>query len=266
MLTLLRSSHEVTSQVAAGYEAPAGHIGVAPNTGDHEVPAWTGPDAESLYPGWSCPGMFDVSGGWYDAGDYGKYTTSGGIAVWQLLGVVDLLDRVDTDRAIEVVLREKVLAECRWQLDWMLRMQVPVGSPDSGPLRTELVVDALETTRWQAELGSAIFGWIGGFHNPAAATPDSATSAPSKSRTNTPPPHPRHDHHKKRVRETKSSSTTSPTHQEHPTHHPREIRRHALDAFESRGRDRRVAEQRLLARAGAPAALRSSRRAHPVRS
>ena len=30
-----------------------------------------GPDAARLYPGWSCPGRFDVSGGWYDAGDHG---------------------------------------------------------------------------------------------------------------------------------------------------------------------------------------------------
>jgi len=35
-----------------------------------------------------------VSGGWYDAGDYGKYTVSGSIAVRQLLKVIELLQGV----------------------------------------------------------------------------------------------------------------------------------------------------------------------------
>ena len=35
-----------------------------------------------------------MSGGWYDAGDYGKYTVSGSIAVWQLLKVIELLQGV----------------------------------------------------------------------------------------------------------------------------------------------------------------------------
>ena len=65
---------------------------------DTAVAAWTGPDAERLYPGWHPTGRFDVSGGWYDAGDYGKYVVSGSLPVWQLLDVAP--------------------QECRWQLDW----------------------------------------------------------------------------------------------------------------------------------------------------
>ncbi len=99
------------------YGRPAGHLG------DTAVPAWTGPDAARLYPGWTCAGTFDVSGGWYDAGDYGKYVTSGALAVWQLLGTVGVLGGSDEDLALR--LRE----ECRWQLDWLLRMQVPAGAP-----------------------------------------------------------------------------------------------------------------------------------------
>jgi endoglucanase len=97
-----------------GYERPAGHP-------DTAVPAWTGPDAQRLYPGWDDDGAYDVSGGWYDAGDYGKYVTSGAIAVWQLLGALDLRPG-DT----------RIAAECRWQLDWLLRMQVPAGRPLAG--------------------------------------------------------------------------------------------------------------------------------------
>jgi endoglucanase len=89
------------------------------------VPAWTGPDADRWYPGWRQPGLFDVSGGWYDAGDYGKYTVSGGIALWQLLHLADL--RVGETRPDAAVVQE-----CRWQLDWMLRMQVPRGHALAG--------------------------------------------------------------------------------------------------------------------------------------
>jgi endoglucanase len=112
VLTLLRSSVAVTEPPA--YARPAGHVG------DAVVRAWTGPDAERLYPGWRCPGTFDVSGGWYDAGDYGKYVTSGAIAVWQLLA------------AFERHGDEAIRAECTWQLDWLLRMQVPPNAPLAG--------------------------------------------------------------------------------------------------------------------------------------
>jgi hypothetical protein len=74
-----------------GYGRPAGHAGRAPNRGDVAVSAWTGVEARRLHPGWRCKGAFDVSGGWYDAGDYGKYVTSGSIAGWQLLSTLGLL-------------------------------------------------------------------------------------------------------------------------------------------------------------------------------
>ncbi|GIJ68389.1 glycoside hydrolase family 9 protein [Virgisporangium ochraceum] len=99
---------------------PAGHLG------DRAVPAWTGPDAERLYPGWTPTGTFDVSGGWYDAGDYGKYTTSGALAEWQLLGTIGLLSGSHDD------LSDRIRSECRWQLDWLLRMRVPAGDPLAG--------------------------------------------------------------------------------------------------------------------------------------
>ena len=129
--TVMRSGIEITETLAPGYARPAGHVGRSPNTGDVAVPSWSGPDAERLYPGWRCEGRFDVSGGWYDAGDYGKYVTSGGIAVWQLLNSVGVLDDHpllhDSDD-LAAALRE----ECRWQLDWMLRMQVPPGDALAG--------------------------------------------------------------------------------------------------------------------------------------
>jgi endoglucanase len=116
--------------VAPGYGRPAGHLGQPPNRGDLAVPAWTGPEAQQLYPGWRCEGTFDVSGGWYDAGDYGKYVTSGAIAVWQLLSTLELLIRAGG--VLSDGFADMIRTECRWQLDWMLRMQVPAGDPLAG--------------------------------------------------------------------------------------------------------------------------------------
>lgn len=112
------------------------------------MPAWTGPDAERLYPGWVETDRFDVSGGWYDAGDYGKYVTSGAIAVWQLLTTLDLVDGADAPED-QRALTDRVVAECRWQLDWLLRMQVPPDHPGAG-----LAFHRVHGTEW-----SPLPGW-----------------------------------------------------------------------------------------------------------
>ena len=83
--TLQRSGIDIDDSIAPGYGRPAGHVGIPPNRGDTRVRAWTGPDAERLYPGWRCDGVFDVAGGWYDAGDHGKYVVNAGLSVAQLL-------------------------------------------------------------------------------------------------------------------------------------------------------------------------------------
>jgi endoglucanase len=127
---LMRSGTPIANSDAPGYGRPAGHLGRPPNRGDLEVPAWTGPDAQQLYPGWRCEGRFDVSGGWYDAGDYGKYVTSGAIAVWQLLSTLELL--TGANRVLSDGFANMIRSECRWQLDWLLRMQVPAGDALAG--------------------------------------------------------------------------------------------------------------------------------------
>jgi endoglucanase len=131
---LQRSGVAIDDARAPGYGRPAGHVG------DACVGAWSGPDAQRLYPGWSCPGRFDASGGWYDAGDHGKYVTSGAMPVWQLLATIELLRRRGDDAAgAEALLAE----ECRWQLDWLLRMQVPPGLIHAG-----LAFHRLHGTEW----------------------------------------------------------------------------------------------------------------------
>jgi endoglucanase len=70
---------------------PAGHIGVKPNIGDTSVPC---------APGSGCTYKLDVSGGWYDAGDQGKYVVNAGISVWTLLQLVGARARVRRRRRL----------------------------------------------------------------------------------------------------------------------------------------------------------------------
>lgn len=88
----------------------------------------------TVWPG--CDYSLDVTGGWYDAGDHGKYVVNGGISVWTL---VNAWERAATrgltpfgdggaagpDGGNGV---DDLLDEARYQLEFLLRMQIPVGA------------------------------------------------------------------------------------------------------------------------------------------
>jgi endoglucanase len=59
----------------------------------------------------SAGGRRDVTGGWHDAGDYGKYVPAAGITLWHLAAIPGLTSAPD------------LLDEMRWELDWLVRMQ-----------------------------------------------------------------------------------------------------------------------------------------------
>lgn len=147
------------------YVRPAGHISAfvapqdevveadTPNRGDVQVPClpaerfeWqgveqhAGTDHYGDSQGWQCPQGYalDVEGGWYDAGDHGKYMVNSGIAVWQLLATYERNQNADVtvDQALSdetLLIPERgndvpdILDEARWNLEWMLAMQVPEG-------------------------------------------------------------------------------------------------------------------------------------------
>jgi len=80
----------------------------------------------------------DARGGWYDAGDYGKYVTPGAVTVAQLLlayerdpdtfaaGQLSLPEGVSTaEREAEM---PDLLAEAKFELEWLERMQRPDGA------------------------------------------------------------------------------------------------------------------------------------------
>ncbi|MDQ1034387.1 endoglucanase [Streptomyces sp. V3I8] len=119
------------SLVGPAYARPAGHVGMAPNQGDTDVPCQAG----------VCDYSQDVRGGWYDAGDHGKYVVNGGISVWLLVDSFARAERAGTASALgDSTLRvpergngvPDVLDEARWELDFLMRMQVPAGKPYAG--------------------------------------------------------------------------------------------------------------------------------------
>ncbi|MFE1250247.1 glycoside hydrolase family 9 protein [Streptomyces sp. NPDC058735] len=113
------------------YARPAGHLGVAPNKGDTDVPCRPG----------TCTYSLDVQGGWYDAGDQGKYVVNGALAAWQLMDTYERArakdDRAATgDGLLSIPENDNgvpdVLDEARWETEFLLRMQVPTGQPLAG--------------------------------------------------------------------------------------------------------------------------------------
>ncbi|MDG4766625.1 glycoside hydrolase family 9 protein [Solwaraspora sp. WMMD406] len=120
--------------VGEEYARPAGHLGVAPNQGDTDVPCQPG----------VCDYRLDVRGGWYDAGDHGKYVVNGGIATYQLLSTFERTKTAPSanggaalaDSTLRVPERDNgvpdILDEARWELEFLMRMQVPAGEPLAG--------------------------------------------------------------------------------------------------------------------------------------
>jgi endoglucanase len=128
-----RSGTPILAQlVGTQYARPAGHINVAPNRGDNAVPCRV-----------SCGYTLDVRGGWYDAGDHGKYVVNGGISAWQLINEYErTLHVAGADRAGladgTLAIPERgngvpdILDEARWEVEFLLKMQVPDGRPLAG--------------------------------------------------------------------------------------------------------------------------------------
>ncbi|WP_039917860.1 glycoside hydrolase family 9 protein [Cellvibrio mixtus] len=120
---------------------PAGHLNAGANKGDNNVPCWTG----------TCNYSLNVTKGWYDAGDHGKYVVNGGISVWTLLNMHERsvysnkdistvgafkLSNALVDNSLNIPESgngvSDLLDEARWQLEFLLAMQVPAGQVKAG--------------------------------------------------------------------------------------------------------------------------------------
>ncbi len=79
------------------------------------------------------------TGGWYDAGDHGKYVVNGGISVWMLQNMYELALATGTESAFSdgtLLMPENsnsypdILDETRWEMEWILKMQISGGEYD----------------------------------------------------------------------------------------------------------------------------------------
>lgn len=90
-----------------------------------------------------CPYTLDATGGWYDAGDHGKYVVNSGITVWTLL---NYFERSLTHAGAAATVADgaaaipenangqpDLLDEARYNIEFMLAMQVPAGTTLSLP-------------------------------------------------------------------------------------------------------------------------------------
>jgi endoglucanase len=130
--------------------------------GDLARPAGHSPEIVSCFAGtdtlgvrWpGCAGKTDVTGGWYDAGDRGKYVVNAGISVWTLLNAYERAQGNrrqgggDLMRDGALALPEAgngvadLLDEVRYEVEWMLRMQLPAGT------RAAVATEDGKGTRW----------------------------------------------------------------------------------------------------------------------
>lgn len=87
-----------------------------------------------------CPYTRDVTGGWYDAGDQGKYVVNGGIALWTLQNLYEVNAAAPPFPDGSAALPEAgnriddLLDETRWEMRFLLAMQVPDGQHLALPL------------------------------------------------------------------------------------------------------------------------------------
>lgn len=122
-------SQYISSGDTSALSRPAGHN---PDNAITEL-VWGYTDSYSL----------DVTGGWYDAGDHGKYVVNGGISLWTMQNMYERAINLDTinediygDGALNIPESNNgypdLLDEARYELEFMFKMIVPEGYKYSG--------------------------------------------------------------------------------------------------------------------------------------
>lgn len=126
---LNRSGIALEEQYAGQWKRPAGHLT------DSAVTCYQGVDADGKV--WDgCDYTINGAKGWYDAGDYGKYVVNGGISVWTLLNMYERDRSAFADGSLNIPESGNgvpdVLDEVRWELEFLLGMQIPEGKAQAG--------------------------------------------------------------------------------------------------------------------------------------
>lgn len=98
-------------------------------------------------------GTQDVTGGWYDAGDHGKYVVNGGISLWMMNNIYEnalRLGKEDSfaDNTLSVPEAGNgypdLLDEARWEMNWMFKMLVADGD------YKDMVYHKVHDVKWTA--------------------------------------------------------------------------------------------------------------------
>ena len=109
-----RASMALEEQYAGQWKRAAGHT-----NGTAKLHSSTGTS-----------GMINSTKGWYDAGDFGRYTVNSGITTYTLLSLYehfpDYFKTLKWNIPADGTLPD-LLAEIKWNLDWMLTMQASDG-------------------------------------------------------------------------------------------------------------------------------------------
>ncbi len=135
---LLYDSLNYFYQARSGIEIESQYI----TSGDAEAlarEAGHSSDIAQIYQVWGYTGSSgtqDVTGGWYDAGDHGKYVVNGGISLWLMQNEYERAVMNGTADAYQdgvMQLPENqngypdLLDEARYEMEWMLKMIVQTG-------------------------------------------------------------------------------------------------------------------------------------------
>ena len=123
-----RSGIEIKMPYAGGeqWTRPAGHL----------------PDKAPCARDIGCDYTLDVTGGWYDAGDHGKYVVNGGESAWVLFNQWERLEHLGKtvkdfgDGKLQIPENDNgvddLLDEARWELEFFMAMQAPDGTEFAG--------------------------------------------------------------------------------------------------------------------------------------
>lgn len=108
---LQRASYELLDKYAGIYKRPMGH-----------------PDTScTLHPSSGRSGKLYAPGGWYDAGDFGKYIVSAGVTMGNMMSLIELIPSVFPDKSVNIPESgnglSDMLDEVRYELEWFKYMQ-----------------------------------------------------------------------------------------------------------------------------------------------
>jgi len=108
---LQRASYQLKEEYAGIYKRPLGH----PDT------------ACTLHPSSGKSGKLYAPGGWYDAGDFGKYIVSAGVTLGNMMSLYELVPAIFPDKSVNIPESgnrlSDMLDEVKYELDWFKFMQ-----------------------------------------------------------------------------------------------------------------------------------------------